>query len=295
MGLPFFFMNTLFPKVSVVIPTYNRPEMVTRAVRSVLAQSYQNFEIIVVDDGLEKRAEEEVQNIHDERILYIKNEKSLGGGGSRNVGIGLSKGEYIAFLDDDDEWLPEKLKIQMDALVKAPETVGFCFCAVTNVFDDREENTKIEDGIKDYSVISLVRFKGFLTVTLLFPKNVLLEVGGFDTTLPSHQDPELVLRVSQKYKGLGVNQPLVRVNMKSAHDHIGGSLKRRIVGREMVIEKHKDKFVTHKDLLAKHYLWLGLWCRDDGQKEKARGYFWKSFQTDPRFLSLGYFLRSFLP
>jgi uncharacterized protein (TIRG00374 family) len=273
------------PKVSVVIPTHNRPGLLGRAISSVLAQTFQNFEVIVVDDGTEKRAEEAVRVSHDDRIRYIKNEKSLGGGGARNVGIRAAKGEYVAFLDDDDEWAPEKLKVQMRAFEKAPEDAGFCFSAVTNVFDDKEEDTSVEDGIKGYSEISFARFKGFLTVTLVIKKKILEEFGGFDETLPSHQDPELILRIAQKYKGIGVNRPLVRVNMKSGRNHIGGDLKRRIAGREMVLQKHKAEFAKRPNILAQHYFWIGLWHRDGGNLAKAREYFKKAAEKDfkPRY------------
>ena len=91
------------PNVSVIIPTHNRPELFSRAIRSVLAQMYQDFEIIVVDDGMKERAESVVSALGDSRIRYIKNETSLGGGGARNRGIKEAHAEFIAFLDDDDE------------------------------------------------------------------------------------------------------------------------------------------------------------------------------------------------
>ena len=89
-------------KVSVIIPTHNRPEYVGRAIKSVLNQTYQDFEIIVVDDGLEKRAEPVINKITDSRIKYIKHEQEKGGSAARNTGIRAAQGEYIAFLDNDD-------------------------------------------------------------------------------------------------------------------------------------------------------------------------------------------------
>lgn len=267
------------PKVSVIIPTYNRPELVKKAVASVLRQTYQDFEIIIVDDGMKERAKKSIEEIHDPRILYIQNEKSLGGGGARNVGIKAARGEYVAFLDDDDEWLPEKLETQMNAFEKSSSDVGFCFSAVLNVFDDKEENTSVEEGIKDYSEISFVRFKGFMTSSLVIRRKIFNEVGGFDPELPSHQEPELILRIAQKYKGLGINAPLVRMNAKSTHEHISSSLERRITGREMVLEKHKEEYARRPKILAKHYFWLGLWYRETKQYAKARECFKNSLRA----------------
>lgn len=278
-------------KVFVIIPTCNRPELLKKAIGSVLCQTYQDFEIIVVDDGLKERAQNLVKEINDPRILYIQNKKSLGGGGARNVGIRAARGEYVAFLDDDDEWLPEKLEVQMSLFEKSPNNVGFCFSAVTNVFDAKEENTSVKEGVKDYSEISFIRFKGFLTVTLIIRKKIFDEIGGFDEKLPSHQDPELILRIAQKYKGLGINKPLVRVNMKSGHEHIGSNLKRRIAGREMILKKYKEEYAKRPVILAKHYFWLGVWYRDDKQFSQAREYFTKAWKTHFRPI---YFFRYLL-
>lgn len=273
------------PKVSVVIPTCNRPELLTRAVRSVLAQTYQDIEIIVVDDGVKECAEGVVTTFGDPRIRYLKNETSLGGGGARNRGIVEAQGEYVAFLDDDDEWLPEKLRIQIDALEQAPQDVGFCFSAVVNVFSDHEETTHVENGVFDFSQIALRRFKGFLTSTLILSKAVLDEVGGFDESLPSHQEPELIIRVTRKYRGIGIDQPLVRMNM-TPHEHIGGDMSRRIKGKELLLQKHEVLYGEYPAILARHYFQLGLWYRDEGKLVQAREYFSKAFtlSRNPRYL-----------
>ena len=213
--------------VTVIIPTFNRPELLRRSLKSVLGQTYSNIEIIVVDDGDRERAQGVVEEIGDSRVRYVANDPPRrGGGATRNAGIKLAKGEWIAFQDDDDEWLPEKLALQIEAMKTAPPDVGFCFTAVIDDYGDRQSESTVRPGVVDYCDIALRSFAGFLTVTLLFPAHILREVGGFDETLPSHQDPELIIRVTRKYLGLGINTPLVRVNM-SAHERIGGSFSYR--------------------------------------------------------------------
>jgi hypothetical protein len=166
----------------------------------------------------------------------------------------------------------------------APQDVGFCFSSVTNVLSDHEEITHVEDGIFDFSQIVLTRFKGFLTSTLVVRRSVLDEVGGFDASLPSHQEPELIIRITHKYRGIGIDQPLVRMNM-TPHEHIGGDINRRIAGKELVLQKHAALYVKHPRALAKQYFWLALWCRDGGQTQKAKKYFWKAFYKsgNPRY------------
>ncbi len=100
------------PKISVIIPTCNRPELLYQAVQSILNQSFQNFEIIVVDDGLEKRADKIIEKINDDRIVYIKHEKNKGASAARNTGIKKARGEYLILLDDDDTSFQKRLKIQ---------------------------------------------------------------------------------------------------------------------------------------------------------------------------------------
>lgn len=263
------------PKVSVVIPTYNRPDLVSRAIDSVLAQSFQDFEVIVVDDGMEKRSEATVSAFGDKRIKYIKNESSLGGGGARNVGIKNAQGEFVAFLDDDDLWLPKKLEIQIKTIEEAIGGAGFCFTSVVKDDGKKRENTSVDENTRDWSVRSLTRFKGFLTSTLLVNRKVFEEVGYFDESFPTHQEADLILRISQVYKGVGINMPLVIMDI-SPHEHIGGNIKKRIIGREKIISKHKDLISKYPDILAKHYFWLGLLYRNDGQFDKAREVFKQS-------------------
>src|SRR3989338_3645537 len=112
------------PKVSVIIPTSNRPELLPRAIRSVLDQTFQDFEIITVDYGQVISAQEAVGQLNESRIRYIKNDRLLGGGGTRNKGASIATGEYLAFLDDDDEWLPFKLEEQVAGLDQHPEAVA---------------------------------------------------------------------------------------------------------------------------------------------------------------------------
>src|SRR5215510_2389269 len=110
-------------KVSVIIPTHNRAEFLRSAITSVLNQTFQDFEIVIIDDASKDHTREVITNFNDVRIKVIHNRVSKGAAGSRNIGIINTNYEYIAFLDDDDEWLPEKLKIQIYLLDNSPQEV----------------------------------------------------------------------------------------------------------------------------------------------------------------------------
>jgi len=264
-------MPTPIPTVSVLIATCNRPIMVGRAIKSVLNQTYQDFEIIIVDDGQQERAEHIVKSFADKRISYIQHFESRGCAGSRVTGIKASRAEYVAYLDDDDVWEPEKLETQISCLRSASADVGFSFTAVTMIFDTRTDITHVPDGIDDYYEAALARFDGFLSVTLMFKREVFESVGLPDPTFPSHTDIEFILRVSKKFQGLGIDKPLTRVNMKHDHAQMGTDFTNRIRGREMLLAKYKVEFEQRPALLAAHLTKLAWFYRSDKRYKEARG------------------------
>ncbi len=283
------------PTVSVIIPTYNRPDLVKKAIQSVLNQTYHDFEIIVVDDGIKKRAEEAVKSFSNQQIRYIKHPQNRGGAAARNTGIRASGGRFIAFLDDDDEWLPEKLEIQMKEFANTPAEVGFCFTAVTQKRDEGNFSSQVPSGIIDYYERSLQTFKGILTSSLIVKKKAFDNVGLFDENFPSHQEAELMIRLSREYKGLGINKPLVVMTVFSKHQSVGKNLDNRIAGREQILEKHFAKFRKRPQILAKHYFQLALFYRDNGQYKNARRVFKQAWQTKFSSRYFLHYLLSFWP
>ena len=121
--------------ISVIIPTYNRRDKVTYAVKSVLDQTYSNIEVIIIDDASTDNTEAEIKKIKDDRIRYIYLEKNHGAAGARNVGIKEANGTYIAFQDSDDIWEKEKLQIQIDKMA-GNDNVGLVYCAMVQ-FDTK--------------------------------------------------------------------------------------------------------------------------------------------------------------
>lgn len=126
------------PTVSVIIPTHNRANLIGKAIDSVLDQTCQDFEIIVIDDGSTDNTAEIVKGFDDFKIHYISHELNRGTSAARNTGIKASRGEYIALLDSDDEWLPEKLDRQVEVLQDEPSEVGVVYSDVLYI----DENGK---------------------------------------------------------------------------------------------------------------------------------------------------------
>lgn len=281
------------PTVSVLIATNNRPDMVGQAIKSVLDQTYQDFEIVVVDDGQKEFAESVVKAFDDERITYIHHESQRGCAGSRVTGITHSSGAYVAFLDDDDMWEKNKLATQVDLLKDTPKDVGFSFTAATLVFNNRETVTSVPDSVHNFFERALAEFSGFLSVTLMFKREIFDVVGIPDPAFPSHTDIEYIIRVTKKYKGLGINKPLTRVDMKEGRGRMGTDFSRRIKGREMLLEKHKEEFEKRPKVLAKHLFKLAWFYRSDGRYKEARKIYLKVLKLDFSLKHLAHYLSMF--
>lgn len=210
--------------VSVVIPTYKRSTTLSRAINSVLNQTYQWLEIIVVDDNspgtLDRRLTESVMTQYEsiQNIIYIQHSQNINGSAARNTGIRIARGEYIAFLDDDDEFTCNKIKFQYEKLNALDSSWAACY---TN-YEIRNGAKLIAKGVEkregELYCEALMR-NLFIAAgsNLMVRKSVLLELNGFDESFKRNQDLELLVRILQKYKiahcdvmGLIVHQHLMK-------------------------------------------------------------------------------------
>jgi len=137
------------PNVSVIVATYNRANFIDRAIKSILNQIYQDFEIIIVDDGSSDNTEEIIKGYKDKRIIYIKHKKNQGISTARNTGIKRAKGEYIAFLDSDDEWFPEKLERQVVLLQNESSEVGVVYSDLRYIDENGKDMNKLLNPRKE--------------------------------------------------------------------------------------------------------------------------------------------------
>lgn len=192
------------PIVTVVIPTRNRPTLLTRSIRSVLAQTMTDLEVVVVIDGVDAATVEAVGQITDRRVNAIALENSVGGAEARNLGVRYSRGEFIALLDDDDEWSPEKLELQLAAARASKQKFPIITCRLIarrpigdEIWPARQ--MRAGESMSDYLLSrdnSIRQGEGFIqSSTLLFPRQLMLEVP-FKSGLPRHQDWDWLIRVA---------------------------------------------------------------------------------------------------
>lgn len=187
--------------VSVIIPTYNSSETVLKTLESVRNQTYFNYEIIVIDDGSTDATVELLRPMKDIKLIEQTNQ---GVSAARNRGVEAANGEYIAFLDSDDLWHPQKLEIQLE-IAKSLKNIGIVatsFKKIYEVPDDIQFPVAETPRVESIEEINFYRFLetiGCLTSSVLMPKEVFLEVGGFDREYRSGEDRDLWLKVAYKY------------------------------------------------------------------------------------------------
>jgi len=252
--------------VSVVIPTYNRAHLVDRAIRSVLNQTYQDFEIIVVDDG------------STPRIRYIRHEKNRGGSAARNTGIRAARGEYIAFLDSDDEWLPEKLKYEITALAN---NTDFIICGSYYIFINEHTKKPIHkpECFKKQIVEQITALRGECLTTndFVIRREAILRIGGFDEKLPARQDWDLWIRITGV--GKGIQLPKHTVNKYVLRDdQISAGLENKLTGTLIVLEKHRDLFSADAVALRRILNSIALMYLLDNNGRKASIYLERAYR-----------------
>lgn len=196
------------PLVSIIIPIHNQVDFLKKAIESVLNQIYQNFEVIIVNDGSTDQTREMVFSFKDERVIYLWQENK-GAALARNTGIEKAKGKYIAFLDADDLWLPEKLQKQVEFMEKNPE-IGLLGTACVQV---NEKGEKIKEKIfpTENKILQkdLIKYNPFIQSSVMVKKEVFDKAQGYDEEFLESEDYDLWLRIAKRHKITNLSEPLV--------------------------------------------------------------------------------------
>jgi len=224
--------NGEIPLVSVVITTYRRAALVQRAIRDVLNQTVQDVEVIVVDDASPDETERAVKGVRDPRVRYVRHEQNKGPSASRNTGIGVAQGEYIAFLDDDDGWREDKLERQ---LMTIKDKDAMLCDALWNGCSRRAHRS---------TTVSLndLRKGSFASPGLLVKANIMKKVL-FDESLWQGEDWDVYIRIAQQYSIGYVPEPLVFCSA-GAHQRLTNKAKDLaspdLEKRAVVLRKHRE-------------------------------------------------------
>ena len=277
------------PKVSVIIITYNRSTLLGSAIASVLNQTYQDFELIVVDDASPDNTAEVVRGINDPRIRYIRHETNQREAGARNTGVQNARGEYIAFLDDDDEWLPEKLQRQVEVLDGSPQEVGAVYTGFVKI--------GLLTGKSIERVIPTKRgiiFQEMLTQnwvgtpsTVLLRKTCFQKVGLFDQALVFGPDYDMWIRISTEFQFEYIPEPLVRYFVHE--NSMSANYALIIQGMETSNRKNKKFFSMNRRAFSERFYLIGVFYCFTGNVRKGRESLMRAIQLYP--FDLRYYFR----
>lgn len=254
--------------ISVVITTHNRKNLLCRAISSVLSQTYQNIELIVVDDASDDGTEKTCSSYP---LVYIKipREESRGGNYARNLGIKSSHGTYVAFLDDDDYWFPDKIEKQYMLITEKKCNLVYCARNV-EIIDGDKTTTQLHSVKNQYphDVSKEILF-GVCTVTscMMARRDALFMVNLFDEELKFWQEYELTIRLAQLGPFYYINEPLVVYRLDKGD-------KKRLTSKFF----EWKKAVSY--VYAKHRT---LYCRlSINEKIKAKLFYWKDASNRSR-------------
>jgi len=288
-------MDDTRPLVTCVITSYKRDkETVGRALKSVLQQIYSPIEVFIIDDNRGEGSEEyskalsELSDLSD-KVQVIKTERGHGAQRARNTGIEHANGKYVAFLDDDDEWLPEKLETQVPILEGDPE-VGLCYSRgyLINEAFDPPRVTEFK-SVKNASYEDLLRDDGIGSTTqAVIPKVVFERVGKFDESFPARQDYEMWIRISKSYKTAGSDKCLYKYHKSKGTGQVSHKWRNCLKGHELIYEKYKEDIDRIRDAKfnvvfhVAHYLNEGANAeKDPSLKLKAVIKYLEAFFTSP--------------
>jgi glycosyltransferase involved in cell wall biosynthesis len=244
------------PLVSVIIPTFNRASTIVASVKSVHQQTFDDLEIIVVDDGSSDDTKQLLQNLALPGLRYILHDVNKGANAARNTGIEAAKGKFVAFQDSDDIWHKEKLAKQIRVCLEHNSKVAFC------AFNRTKEGKSIVIPKLGYNISpgyrnihqALLRGSFISCQTLLVTKAALTEVGKFDTDLPRLQDWELCLRLSKRLPFAFLDEVLVEVEV--GKDGITAGTTSYAKAANLILKKHADDF--EKDRIAASMLCMNV-------------------------------------
>lgn len=266
------------PTVSVIIPTYLRTEFLKIALESVKNQTEKPNEVIIVDDNIDNDISKKVEEIcalfKNHLIIHIVRSNGAGGAEARNIGAREASSELLAFLDDDDYWLPNKLKLQKKHIIECAKKCDAVFCMMELVYMDAKNISRIVGSIPhDYKELF---FQNSMPnpSCFLVKKDVFKLLGGFDKRLKAHQDQDMWLRLLMEHRVCLLPNVLCKVNSSINNRNSITHSKAKIVGERQFIYKWKNHPEISNEIYrnrfwALHYSKLADIYRSQNNKKRA--------------------------
>ncbi len=289
-------------KISVIIPTHNRADILPRAIKSIQNQTRPVDEIIVVSDGSTDNTEEVVKELaeKDSRIRLIAYHPGHNGNYARNKGLEAASGEFIAFLDDDDEWLPRKTELQMALFEKEPE-VGLVYSSQNCIYTDSGITYQTQPMYRgDLSKRIFIRGEIGTPSQVMIRKSVLDQTGPFDLELGALQDYDLWIRCCLVTKVDFVPEPCISYYNSTITNQVSANTEKYIHARLYIREKYRDEiakfgkeFEKKIDTLVENR--IAERCLRNGQRKDARKHAGKAWKIRHTKVSVMLVIASLFP
>jgi glycosyltransferase involved in cell wall biosynthesis len=258
--------------VSIVIPAYNRGHTIHRAIRSVLAQTHQELEVIVVDDGSKDNTLSVLEQLckADSRIRYLCHDSNKGAQAARNTGIRVAQGEWIAFLDSDDQWLPDSLEVRLRLAEERGVQVVHSDCYILRAGNPKLQRYGVP-RMEGQVYKELLRRPGPMFPSLLVSKEALTNIGYLDEAIIAYQEWDTAIRLAKYYEFAFVPQPTFIYDCRHANT-ISKDLLRGARGYEQVFTKHGWSILRYlgPKVLASHYQTAASFYREAEDEIQAR-------------------------
>ncbi len=269
-------MQDRHPAASAIIPTYNRPQVLVRAIKSVLGQTFGDFELLVVDDASTEDTEAMVRSFRDPRIRYMRQKVNRGPAAGRDRGIEASRGEYVAFLDDDDEWLPEFLEringvfeSDHDRRIAVVETGIYTDSGDVRLFDSRDVFENL-----------LTLRRGICMSSIAVRRTALGDDLRFDDGSWFTQDRHLFMELARQHAFVSVAEPLAKLHREPG-DHLQVP-STRLAKKLHFLSLHADELADRPIALARHHGRIGIVYIHSGDHRAARAAFRRASESWPR-------------
>jgi len=265
--------------ISIIITTYNRASLVVRAIQSALSQTYNNIEIIIVDDCSGDGTKEVVKPYLGKRVKYIRNSVNIGLSASRNVGIAASRGEYISFLDDDDEITFDKSQLLLTELEQSHSSVGVAYSGYRAIYENEFAYSKTANHTGMIYKYVLKNCPCAIHSALI-RRSCFDVVGIFDTRLKSAEDWDMWIRISKHFSFVAVPYELAIYYIHKGQ--MSTQIVAKIRARTRIIHKHFSGLKENPEILSWHYRRLGSLYVLAGNAVIARKYFIKSLLVEKK-------------
>ena len=264
----------------MIIPTRNRPELLAEAIASVRAQTVDHVEIVVVDDGSDPPA------AVDGRVVVLRHDTSRGPAASRNAGVRAARGRAVAFLDDDDLWLPSRLELARRALLRAP--IAVCWSRYVDEAPSVPGRGRMLEGDVSRCIREDMTPNPGQTAVR---RDAWLE---FDETLPASADVDWWIRVTRQHQVATEPEVGLLYRRHAGWRATGLGKRSRVDASLRLLETHADYFAANRRAAAFHWFRIGLLALPAADRPLARRALWRSLRTRPRARTAYHLVRSLL-